>query len=183
MVVPPVLASDLLLYPYQLYKLRLAGADAVNLVAGALARKDLVYLTKIASSLQLQTLISVTSHVQIRSLMDLPAGSFHGLIVSNRLLEDFAFDMTGQQALDLLEGDALADLKAKFGKDFPVLVEGRVGIIERSDPVSGTKTALRYLEELKEAGAVGAIVGGGLATSGRAAEEALYSLALPLATT
>lgn len=29
-IVPPILASDLLLYPYQLYKLRLAGADAVN---------------------------------------------------------------------------------------------------------------------------------------------------------
>jgi indole-3-glycerol phosphate synthase len=26
-VVPPLLASDLLLYPYQLYKLRMAGAD------------------------------------------------------------------------------------------------------------------------------------------------------------
>jgi indole-3-glycerol phosphate synthase len=181
-VVPPILASDLILYPYQLYKLRLAGADAVNLVAGALARKDLVYLTKIASSLQLQTLVSVTSHVQIRSLMDLPIGSYQGLIVSNRELEDFSFDMTGEQALALLRGDALVDLRAKVGRNFPVLVEGRVGIIERPDPSSGTKSARRYLEELREAGAMGAIVGGGLATSGRAAEEDLESLALPLAT-
>ena len=45
-IAPPLLASDLLLYPYQLYKLRLAGADAVNLttIVGALAssKNDLV---------------------------------------------------------------------------------------------------------------------------------------------
>ena len=83
-VVPPILASDLLLYPYQLYKLRLAGADAVNLVVGALATKDLVYLTKIASSLQLQTLVTVTSTTQVRNLDILSAGSVGGIIVSNR---------------------------------------------------------------------------------------------------
>ena len=83
-VVPPILASDLLLYPYQLYKMRLAGADAVNLVVGALATKDLVYLTKIASSLQLQTMVTVTSVTQVRNLSVLPAGSIDGMIVSNR---------------------------------------------------------------------------------------------------
>ena len=81
---PPILASDLLLYPYQLYKLTMAGADAVNLIVGALASKDLVYLTKIASSLQLQTLLVVTSTVQIDNLNVLSKGGFHGLIVSNR---------------------------------------------------------------------------------------------------
>ena len=83
-IVPPILASDLLLYPYQLYKMRLAGADAVNLVVGALAAKDLLYLTKIASSLQMQTLLTVTSSVQIQSLNILSPGSIDGLIVSNR---------------------------------------------------------------------------------------------------
>ena len=83
-VVPPVLASDLLLYPYQLYKLRLAGADAVNLVVASLAAKDLLYLTKIASTLQIQTLLTVTSTAQINNLSILPSGSINGLIVSNR---------------------------------------------------------------------------------------------------
>lgn len=50
-LVPPILASDLLLYPYQLYKLRLAGADAVNLVAAALAPKDL--LVRVSKSAEL----------------------------------------------------------------------------------------------------------------------------------
>lgn len=83
-VAPPILASDLILYPYQLYKLRLAGADAVNLVGGALASKDLLYLTKIASSLQLQTLVTVTSKVQLKALAALSPGSIHGIIISNR---------------------------------------------------------------------------------------------------
>jgi indole-3-glycerol phosphate synthase len=177
-VVPPILASDLVLYPYQLYKLRLAGADAVNLLAGALARKDLIYLTKIASSLQLQTLITVTSEVQIRSLLDLPIGAFDALIVSNRELEDFSFDMTGEQALGLLRCKGLEELRVRMGQDLPVLVEGRVGIIERQDSSSGGKSARRYVEELREAGAAGAIVAGGLATVTRATAEALDALNL-----
>lgn len=83
-VVPPILASDLLLYPYQLYKMRLAGADAVNLVVGALEAKDLLYLAKIASSLQMQTLLTVTSPAQIQKLSVLKAGDIGGLIISNR---------------------------------------------------------------------------------------------------
>ena len=86
-VVPAILASDLLLYPYQLYKLQLAGADAVNLIGGALAAKDLMYLTKIAASLKFQTLVTVTSEVQLRALAALAPGNIDGVIVSNRQLE------------------------------------------------------------------------------------------------
>lgn len=164
-VVPPILASDLLLYPYQLYKLRLAGADAVTLVAAALADKDLLYLTKIASSLQLQTLVAVTSEVQLRAVAKLAPGSIHGIIVSNRELEDFSFDMTGEQALSLLRSEALQEVKEKHGKDILVLVDGRVGVIERKGP-DGEMSASYYLQELQEAGAAGAIVGGGLASTG-----------------
>jgi indole-3-glycerol phosphate synthase len=170
-VVPPLLASDLILYPYQLYQLRLAGADAVNLITGALARKDLLYLTKIASSLQLQTLATVTSETQINDVTDLSAGSISGLIISNRDLEDFSFDMTGEQALSLLKSDALKSFREKHGHDVPVLVEGRVGIIKGNDG-----TANSYTEALKKAGASGAIVGGGLAIESEDAQERLESL-------
>jgi indole-3-glycerol phosphate synthase len=161
-VVPPILASDLILYPYQLYKLRLAGADAVNLITGALAGKDLLYLTKIASALQLQTLATVTTEVQIKDITNLPEGSINGLIVSNRELEDFSFDMSGEQALRLLRSDALKEFRSKHGDDVPVLIEGRVGIIETSDE-NDKASAANYVEALKEAGASGAVVGGGLA--------------------
>jgi hypothetical protein len=76
-------------------------------------------------------------------------------------LEDFSFDMTGEQALDMLKSDELAEFRATHGSDIPVLVEGRVGIIERNNK-KGETSPLNYLRELKDAGAIGAIVGGGL---------------------
>lgn len=161
-VVPPILASDLILYPYQLYKLSMAGADAVTLVGGTLASKDLFYLAKIASSVQLQVLVTVTSEVQLRALASMSEGSIDGIIISNRELEDFSFDMTGEQALRILKGDAIKEVREKHGDDIPVLVEGRVGIIERKDG-DGKASINHYLKELRDAGAIGAIVGGGLA--------------------
>lgn len=162
-VVPPILASDLLLYPYQLYKMRLAGADAVNLIVGALAAKDLVYLTKIASSLDMQSMLTVTSTAQIENLNILAAGGIGGLIVSNRELEDFSFDTTGRQALEILESDELKAFKENHGDDIPVLVEGRVGIIKAKDN-EGNETAEAYIKQLHDAGATGAVVGSALAT-------------------
>ena len=153
----PVLASDLLLYPYQLYKLRLAGADAVNLVVGALESKDLLYLTKIAGTLQLQVVASVTSEVQISRLSKLAPGSVVAVVLSNRDLENFDFDDSGEQALSLLRSEALASFREKHGDDVPILIEGRVGIIEADGNDAG------YIKALKEAGAFGAIVGGGIA--------------------
>ena len=155
---PPVLASDLLLYPYQLYKLRLAGADAVTLVVGALEGKDLAYLTKIASTVQLQVVASVTSEVQLSRLTALGAGSIAALVVSNRDLATFGFDESGEQALTLLRSAALQSFREKHN-DVPVLVEGRVGIVTSSNDGDGVE----YVRALKEAGAFGAIVGGGMA--------------------
>ena len=155
-VSPPLLASDLLLYPYQLYKLRMAGADAVNLVVGALENKDLLYLSKIAATINLQVLAVCSSEPQINMVTNLPLGSVNALVVSNRELETFEFDLTGQQALTLLKSEALASFRQKH-EDIPVLVEGRVGIIEHDGSSAG------YIKALKEAGAFGAIVGGGVA--------------------
>lgn len=160
-VAPPILASDLLLYPYQLYKLRLAGADAVTLVVGALESKDLLYLTKIALTVQLQIIASVTSEVQIEMLSTLGAGSIAAMVISNRDLETFDFDNSGEQALSLLQSEALASFREKNGEDVPILVEGRVGIVEGA---GGSGDGVAYIQALKDAGAFGAIVGGGIAT-------------------
>lgn len=153
---PPILASDLLLYPYQLYQLRLAGADAVNLIVAALEAKDLVYLAKIATSLQMQTFVTVTSTKQIDDLGILPAGSVKGLIVSNRNLEDFSFDLTGQQALEILKSKSMKEFREKHGDDnIAILVEGRIGLVTGETGTSPQD----YINKLKEAGAIGAIVG------------------------
>ncbi len=87
----------------------------------------------------------------------LGAGSICALAVSNRELENFDFDTSGEQALNLLRSDALAAFRGKHGAEVPVLVEGRVGMIE----ADGDETA--YIWALKDAGAFGAIVAGGIA--------------------
>ena len=156
----PILSSDLILYPYQLYKLRLAGTDAVQIIVGALTSKDLLYLTKIASTLKIQVVASVTSEVQIRMLNKL-SGGIQAIVMSNRDLESFGFDESGKQALSLLESESLKEFKAKFGEDIPILVEGRVGIIEMNGE-DGTPSTQAYVKALKDAGANGAIVGSGL---------------------
>jgi hypothetical protein len=69
--------------------------------------------------------------------------------------------MTGQQALRILESKALSAFREKHGHDMPVLVEGRVGIIE-SNIENGKGSAYAYMQQLHDAGATGAIVGGGL---------------------
>ena len=151
----PILASDLLLYPYQLYKLRLAGADAVYLVAAALEGKDFLYLTKIAKSLKMQTVISVTSKVQIETLTDLLSpDTVDCLVLSNRDLETFEFDESGKQAISLVESEALTRFKKKHGDNMLFLVEGQVGV---------GSLGQEYIETLKKGGINGAIVGQGLA--------------------
>eukprot|EP00557_Chaetoceros_sp_GSL56_P000242 CAMPEP_0176501240 /NCGR_PEP_ID=MMETSP0200_2-20121128/14050_1 /TAXON_ID=947934 /ORGANISM="Chaetoceros sp., Strain GSL56" /LENGTH=1026 /DNA_ID=CAMNT_0017900103 /DNA_START=71 /DNA_END=3151 /DNA_ORIENTATION=+ len=159
-IAPPILASDLILYPYQLYKLRLAGADAVTLVVGALTTKDLLYFTKIAATLKMNVVASVTSEVQIDRLTKL-GSRIDAISVSNRDLESFSFDDTGAQALNLLSSEAMRTFKQSH-PDAVVLAEGRVGMIEMDNGM-GDKFAHLYVEALKDAGAMGAIVGGGIA--------------------
>ena len=156
---PPILASDLLLYPYQLYKLRLAGADAVSLVVGAVEQKDLLYLTKIARTVDLQVVPSVTTEVQIGMLNLLAPGSVSAVVVSNRDLETYEFDNSGDQALRLLGSDEMASFRER-NPDALVFAEGRVGIIEGT----GGDGGVSYAGRLREGGASGAIVGGALAT-------------------
>lgn len=156
----PVLVSDLILYPYQLYQMRLKGADAVVFIAAALSSKDLIYLTKIASSLGLQSIVSVSSEVQLKRVNSVLVGGIVALIVSNRNWEDLSVDESGHQALQLLRSDAMALFRLKF-PTVPILVEGRIGLIEHG----GSST--EYIKALKQSGASGAIVGSALAATGR----------------
>ena len=91
-------------------------------------------------------------------LNKLGAGSVITLIVSNRDLETFGFDDSGEQALKLLQSEELASFREKIGDKVPILVEGRVGIV-----CAGDGDGAAYVRALKDAGAFGAIVGGGIA--------------------
>jgi hypothetical protein len=91
------------------------------------------------------------------------------------VFQDFSFDMSGEQALTLLKSDALTALKEIHGDDLLVLAEGHVGIIKRSND-QGEMTSMKYLEELKGAGALGAIVASALAVDGKDSLKAYASL-------
>merc|ERR1712232_281033 len=97
---------------------------------------------------KLQVIASVTSEVQIDNITKMSKGSFSAIAVSNRDLETFNFDESGEQALRLLQSDALASFRNVHGEDIPTFVEGRVGIIDANDG-SGES----YIEKLKDAGA------------------------------
>ena len=56
-------------------------------------------------------------------------------------------------------GTSLLSVREKNGAGVPILVEGRVGIVGASDGGDGAA----YVRALKDAGAFGAIVGGGIA--------------------
>ncbi len=82
--------------------------------------------------------------------------------------------MTGQQALRILESDELKIFREKHGRDMPILVEGRVGIIESMDE-NGKGSSSAYVQKLQNAGATGAIVGGGLVADKREKSMLDYS--------
>ena len=69
---------------------------------------------------------SVTSEVQINALTKLGSGT-SATSVSNRDLETFAFDDSGEQVLDLLGSEAMKEFRDVL-PDALVLVEGRVGL-------------------------------------------------------
>mmetsp|Transcript_678 Transcript_678/g.1632 ORF Transcript_678/g.1632 Transcript_678/m.1632 type:complete len:83 (-) Transcript_678:2490-2738(-) len=69
--------------------------------------------------------------------------------------------MTGNQALSILRSEEMKTFKEKHGDDIPILVDGRVGIIQSNDD-QGEENFKAYIEQLKLAGATGAVIGGGL---------------------
>ena len=68
----PVVADDLVLYPYQLYLAKLFGADGVKMGLAVLSDEDLQYQVKICKTLSLTPVISVASLVQLRRAAALP---------------------------------------------------------------------------------------------------------------
>ena len=147
----PLLASDLILYPYQIYRLRMSGADAINLIAAASTTKDILYSAKIAKSLGLQVCVCVNSVAQFKKLELLDAGVIEAISCSNREWEDMSLDVGGKRAVEILGSEELARLKEKH-TELVVLVEG------------GVSTEM-YLEEVDAVGADGVIVGAGLSTA------------------
>ena len=87
----PILCKDFILYPYQLYQARAAGADAALLIAAILSDSDLKYLSKVAENLGLTTLVEVHDSDEFERVLNIPTFKLIG--INNRNLKSFKTDL------------------------------------------------------------------------------------------
>ena len=94
----PLLCKDFIISPYQIYKARLSGADAILLIAAILKDSDLIYLKKIADQLKLDVLVEVHDRKEMDRVLSL--NSFKLVGINNRDLKTFQTDL--KVSLDLM---------------------------------------------------------------------------------
>ena len=87
----PILCKDFILYPYQLYQARAAGADAALLIAAILSDSDLKYLSKVAETLGLKTLVEVHDSEELERVLNI--STFKLIGINNRNLKSFKTDL------------------------------------------------------------------------------------------
>ena len=94
----PLLCKDFIISPYQVYRARLFGADAILLIAAILNDSDLIYLKKIADQLNLDVLVEVHNREEMDRVLSL--NSFKLVGINNRDLKTFQTDL--KVSLDLM---------------------------------------------------------------------------------
>ena len=87
----PLLCKDFIISPYQIYKARCSGADAILLIAAILNNDDLLYLKKIADKLAMDVLVEVHDEKEIERILDLKCFNLVG--INNRDLKTFKTDL------------------------------------------------------------------------------------------
>lgn len=129
----PVLRKDFIVDPYQVYEGRLAGADAVLLIAEALTPGELMDLLILANELTLTALIEVHSAdslLQVRSMVGFPQKHYSVLGINNRDLTTMRVDINNTARLaDLVEDtqELIAESGIKTRDDVEKLIRIRVG--------------------------------------------------------
>jgi len=90
-IIIPILCKDFILYPYQLYQARAAGADAALLIAAILTDSDLKYLSKVAEHLGLTILVEVHDSEELERVLNINVFNLIG--INNRNLKSFKTDL------------------------------------------------------------------------------------------
>ncbi|MEM9213420.1 MAG: indole-3-glycerol phosphate synthase TrpC [Cyanobacteria bacterium P01_F01_bin.150] len=93
----PLLCKEFIIYPYQIFMARAAGADAVLLIAAILSDQDLQYFVKIIKSLGMTALVEVHTEEELKRVLAVDGVTLVG--INNRNLEDFSVDLATTQAL------------------------------------------------------------------------------------
>jgi indole-3-glycerol phosphate synthase len=92
----PLLRKDFIIDPYQVVEARVAGADAILLIAAALDDKRLQELAEVAGSLQLDTLLEVHDEAELERALKLPVDLIG---INNRNLSTFVTDLAISEQL------------------------------------------------------------------------------------
>ena len=134
----PVLRKDFIIDPYQVYQSRVAGADAILLIAEVINPSELMDMMILANSLTMTVLLEVheiESLLQMRSMLGFPQEHYSLLGINNRNLKSMEVDLS--HSVRLIE-----------------FVEGARGVISES----GIKNR-QDVERLKQAGFDGILIG------------------------
>lgn len=144
----PVLRKDFIIDPYQIYEARLAGADAVLLIAEALTPAQIMDLMILASSLTLTVLLEVhelDSLLQLRSMIGFPQPHYSLLGINNRNLKTMQVDLATTLRLSEFydnKKELISESGIKQRRDVERLIEAQINgvligeILMRSDDIS-----------------------------------------------
>jgi len=113
----PILRKDFIIDVWQVYESRLAGADAILLIAEALKPGDLIDLMIAAAELTLTVLLEVhdaDSLLEVRSMIGFPKKGYSVLGINNRDLTSMKVDINNTSRLVHLL-DNKVDLVAESG--------------------------------------------------------------------
>ena len=119
----PILCKDFIIYPYQLYQARAAGADAALLIAAILSDSDLKYLSKVAEHLGLTILVEVHDSEELERVLNIPTFKLVG--INNRNLKTFKTDLQVTKKL--------AENYANQIKDNSITLVSESGLFTRDD--------------------------------------------------
>ena len=92
----PLLRKDFIIDPYQVVQARVAGADAILLIAAALADGQLRELAELATRLGLDTLLEVHNSEELERALNLPVDLIG---INNRNLQTFVTDLSVTEQL------------------------------------------------------------------------------------
>ncbi len=144
----PVLRKDFMFHPYQLYEARVAGADAVLLIAAVLSDTELRELSALARKLGMAALIEVHTEEELARV--LPLGP-KIIGVNNRNLQTFEVDFDNTARLRALIPPEIAvvgesglrapdDVRAMKAAGVDAVLVGEV--LVRSKDIAGMTKAL-----------------------------------------
>lgn len=88
----PILRKDFLLEPWEVMEAKIAGADAVLLIAAVLDQDELSAMINLARRVELEVLLEIHDRHELERILELPV-SPHAVGINNRNLQSFELSL------------------------------------------------------------------------------------------